>query len=101
MIMTKKSQKTTKTKINKNDQDLMETEFQIEQVIEQIQPAIAMDGGRVDFVSYDPDLKRVVVRMSGACQGCPMSSITLKQGIQTMIQQKLAFVQEVITEDEV
>ncbi len=70
------------------------------EVLEEIRPAIQMDGGDVSFVSYNAADQTITVKMSGACQGCAMSEITLKQGIQKMIQERLPEIKEVITEDE-
>ena len=67
----------------------------------EIRPAVQMDCGDVEFVSYEPVKRVVTVRMSGACQGCPMSEITLKQGIQNMFQEKFPEILEVVTVDEV
>ena len=46
-------------------------------VLEQIRPTLQRDGGDVEFVELDPN-QVVKVRLTGACQGCPMSGITLK-----------------------
>ena len=73
-------------------------ETKIRQVLESIRPMIQLDGGDVDFVSYDTEKNVLLVRLSGACQGCPMSEITLKQGIEQMIKDKLPQVKEVVTE---
>lgn len=53
----------------------------VQQVINRIRPAVQADGGDVALVSVDDDGK-VLVKMSGACVGCPSSQITLKMGIE-------------------
>lgn len=53
-------------------------------VLEEIRPAIQMDGGDVELVDVDAD-GRVVVRLFGACTGCAMSQVTLKQGIENLL----------------
>ncbi|MGB5654816.1 MAG: NifU family protein [Robiginitalea sp.] len=53
---------------------------------EYVKPAVASDGGNIVFQSYDPDSKKVHVILQGACSGCPSSTFTLKNGIQTMLQ---------------
>ena len=56
---------------------------------EYIRPAVASDGGNIAFKSYDQDSKIVSVILQGACSGCPSSTITLKNGIETMLQEML------------
>jgi len=53
---------------------------------EYVKPAVASDGGNIVFQSYDPESKEVHVILQGACSGCPSSTFTLKNGIQTMLQ---------------
>lgn len=57
---------------------------------EYIKPAVASDGGNIIFDSFDPNTKIVKVIMQGACNGCPSSTITLKNGIETMLQNMLS-----------
>ena len=57
---------------------------------EYIKPAVASDGGNILFESYDQDQKLVKVILQGACSGCPSSTITLKNGIETMLKDMLA-----------
>lgn len=67
----------------------------IKEIIEnEIQPAVAMDGGHIDFVSYENG--KVYLDLQGACSGCPSSSYTLKEGIETRLKQSLPEIQEVI-----
>ena len=56
---------------------------------EYIRPAVASDGGNIAFKSYDQESKIVSVILQGACSGCPSSTITLKNGIETMLQEML------------
>ena len=56
---------------------------------EYIKPAVASDGGNIAFRSYDADSKVVSVILQGACSGCPSSTITLKNGIETMLKDML------------
>ncbi len=78
----------------------METiEQQIENVLEQVRPALRMDGGGIEFVKYDEQAGAVYVRLQGACVGCPMSQITLKMGVEAAIQDALPQVREVIAVD--
>lgn len=72
-------------------------EEQIEQVLEQVRPALRMDGGGIEFVKYDATTGAVHVRMKGACVGCPMSEITLKMGVEAALQDAIPEVKEVIS----
>lgn len=56
---------------------------------EYIKPAVAGDGGNIQFLSYVPDTKEVNVLLQGACNGCPSSTITLKNGIEATLKQLL------------
>ncbi len=56
---------------------------------EYIRPAVASDGGNIAFKSYDEDSKIVSVILQGACSGCPSSTATLKNGIETMLKEML------------
>ena len=69
---------------------------QIKNILEkEIQPAVAMDGGYIEFVSYEN--KKVYVSLQGACSGCPSSSYTLKEGIQSRLKQSIPEIEEVIS----
>lgn len=59
-------------------------ELEVRALLEEIRPAIQMDGGDVEFVSLDAE-GRVMVRLLGACTGCHMSQLTLKQGIENLM----------------
>jgi len=56
---------------------------------EYIKPAVAGDGGNIQFLSYIPETKEVNVMLQGACNGCPSSTITLKNGIEATLKQLL------------
>ena len=56
----------------------------VQEVLEEIRPAIQMDGGDVELVDIEPG-GRVLVRLLGACTGCSMSQLTLKQGIENLL----------------
>lgn len=61
----------------------------IEILDEYIKPAVASDGGNIMFDSYNEDTKTVKVILQGACSGCPSSTATLKNGIETMMRDML------------
>jgi len=52
----------------------------IEEVLNEIRPALQADGGDVELIDFHEGV--VTVRMTGACGNCPMSMMTLKQGIE-------------------
>ena len=56
---------------------------------EYIKPAVASDGGNIAFKSYDEENKVVRVILQGACSGCPSSTATLKNGIETLLKEML------------
>ena len=56
---------------------------------EYIKPAVASDGGNIAFRSYDEENKIVRVVLQGACSGCPSSTATLKNGIETLLKDML------------
>jgi Fe-S cluster biogenesis protein NfuA len=68
----------------------------IEEVIEEIRPAIRADGGDIKLVSFDEDEGRVELRLMGACQSCPYSLMTLKGGIEQRLRSRLPEVKTVI-----
>jgi Fe-S cluster biogenesis protein NfuA len=56
---------------------------------EYVKPAVASDGGNIQFISYDAERKNVSVMLQGACSGCPSSTYTLKSGIENMLKEML------------
>ncbi|MGB5371816.1 MAG: NifU family protein [Flavobacteriaceae bacterium] len=65
---------------------LDDTSKQIIDILEEyVKPAVASDGGNILFQSYEVESKRVNVILQGACSGCPSSTYTLKNGIETML----------------
>lgn len=69
-------------------ENLSDFEKNIVSIIDQyIQPAVAADGGSIVFKSFEDGVVYVILK--GACSGCPSSTITLKQGIENLLKQKL------------
>ena len=84
-----KLEKTT-TQLDIAYEKLDETSKEIINILEQnIRPAVASDGGNIEFESYNSDTKLVRVVLQGACAGCPSSTITLKNGIENMLKEIL------------
>ncbi len=57
----------------------------IEKALNNIRPALQADGGDVELVEVENNI--VKVRLKGACAGCPMSQMTIKQGIERYLKQ--------------
>ena len=66
----------------------------IEAAIDRIRPALQAEGGDVELVEVKDGM--VSVRLTGACGGCPMSTITLVNGIERIIREEVPEVKEVV-----
>ncbi|MFS4466950.1 NifU family protein [Maribacter sp. 2210JD10-5] len=70
----------------KPQENLDDTSLEIIDILEEyVKPAVASDGGNILFKSYEAESKTVNVILQGACSGCPSSTFTLKNGIETML----------------
>jgi Fe-S cluster biogenesis protein NfuA len=70
------------------------TRENVEEVLDKIRPSLVRDGGNVELVNVNDGT--VEVRLTGACAGCPMSTMTLKMGIEQMLKQEIPDIKEVI-----
>jgi Fe-S cluster biogenesis protein NfuA len=68
----------------------------LETVLDKVRPAIQADGGDVELVNIRED-NVVEVRLKGACNGCPMATLTLKAGIERIVKEEIPEVVEVIS----
>lgn len=68
---------------------------EVKGILEQIRPALQADGGDVELVEVTED-GIVKVRLVGACGHCPMSTMTLKMGIERTIKDKVPGIKEVV-----
>ncbi|HHU51722.1 MAG TPA: NifU family protein [Firmicutes bacterium] len=66
----------------------------VEKTLEQIRPSLQADGGDVELIDVTAD-GIVQVKLTGACSGCPMSTLTLKNGIERLLKQEIPEVKEV------
>ncbi len=66
----------------------------IEEVLKQIRPNLVRDGGNVELVDATDGI--VKVRLTGACGGCPMASMTLKNGVERALKERVPEVKEVV-----
>ncbi len=76
----------------------MENEIieKIKKSLDKVRPSLQMDRGDVEFVKWNEDTGVLEVRLLGMCTHCPMSQITLKQGIEVEIKKDVPEVKEVI-----
>jgi len=70
-------------------------ENKIKQALDKVRPALQMDGGDIEFVRFDTDKGILEVKLIGACAGCPMSQITLKEGVEAEVKRQVPEVKEV------
>ena len=59
----------------------------VKEALDKIRPMLKADGGDVELVGVEDGV--VKVRLQGACAGCPMSQMTLKNGIEKMLKEKV------------
>jgi Fe-S cluster biogenesis protein NfuA len=67
----------------------------VEAVIQKIRPMLQADGGDVELVEVVDNI--VKVRLTGACKGCPMSQMTLKNGIERLMMQEIPEIKSVVS----
>ena len=80
----------TEEAIEQKFEALDDTSKNIVNILEEyVKPAVASDGGNIEFRSYDEQTKKVEVLLQGACSGCPSSTFTLKNGIENMLKEML------------
>ena len=65
----------------------------VEKALQKIRPALQADGGDIELVDIEDGV--VKVKLTGACGGCPMSQMTLKQGVERVLRQEVPEVKEV------
>ncbi len=66
----------------------------VEEVLNKIRPSLMRDGGDVELI--DVSAGTVKVKLTGACAGCPMSTMTLKMGIEQILKKEIPEVKEVV-----
>ena len=66
----------------------------VEAALEQIRPALRADGGDVQLVDVNEGV--VTVRLTGACGGCPMATMTLRNGIERVLREQVPELKEVV-----
>jgi len=66
----------------------------VTEVLNQIRPLLMKDGGGVELIEVTDGT--VKVKLTGACAGCPMSTMTLKMGIEKILKQEVPEIKEVV-----
>jgi Fe-S cluster biogenesis protein NfuA len=67
----------------------------VKAALDEIRPSLQADGGDVELVSVKDGT--VSVKLTGACGGCPMATMTLKKGIEKILKEKIPEVKEVVS----
>ncbi len=68
---------------------------EIKKVLDEIRPSLQVDGGDVELIDVDEKSGVVKVKLQGACAGCPMSQLTLKEGIGRALRDKVKGFKEI------
>lgn len=85
------------TSENSEETESISLENRIKKVLDEyVKPAVEMDGGAIQFHSFDNGVVKVLLQ--GACSGCPSSTITLKSGIENLLKSMVPEVKEVLAE---
>ncbi len=66
----------------------------VEEILDKIRPSLMRDGGNVELIDVSDGV--VKVKLTGACAGCPMSTMTLKMGIEQILKQEIPEIKEVV-----
>ena len=68
---------------------------EVEAVLEKVRPTLQADGGDVELVDVEDGI--VSLKLTGACDGCPMASMTLRNGIERILRMEVPEVKEVVS----
>jgi Fe-S cluster biogenesis protein NfuA len=74
--------------------DWFKMQDKVKEVLDKVRPYLVRDGGNVELVGVEGGT--VKVKLVGACAGCPMSKLTLKNGIEKILKQEIPEVKEVV-----
>jgi Fe-S cluster biogenesis protein NfuA len=69
---------------------------QVKEALGEIRPLLQADGGDLELVEVEESTGIVSVRLQGACKGCPHATMTIKQGVERILKEKVPDVQEVV-----
>ncbi len=73
----------------------MDLKERVSKVIEKVRPALEADGGGIELVDVLVDEKVALVNLTGACHGCPMSTMTIKGYVEQAVRQEVPEIEEV------
>ena len=73
----------------------MTMQAELLEAVEAIRPALQSDGGDMRVLEFDEESGRVDIELLGACGGCPMSTMTLKAGIERILRDRVPGISEV------
>jgi len=79
---------------NPNEEEGEQMREEVEKVLGEIRPHLKADGGDIELVEVEGDL--VKVRLIGACGGCPMAALTLKNYVERKLKQAIPTIKEVV-----
>jgi len=68
----------------------------VQEVLDKVRPSLQADGGDCELVNIRED-NVIEVKLQGACNGCPMATLTLKAGIERVLKEEIPEVKEVIS----
>lgn len=68
---------------------------EVKKVLAEVRPSLQADGGDVELINVDEKTGVVKVKLQGACAGCPMSQLTLKEGIGRVLKNKVKGFKEI------
>ncbi|MFQ5431319.1 MAG: NifU family protein [Nitrospinota bacterium] len=66
----------------------MTTKEEVEKALDEVRPMLMSDGGNVELIDVN-DNGVVLVKLQGSCSGCPSATITLRQGIERIVKEKV------------
>lgn len=72
----------------------MSLEDKVKETLNTIRPQLQADGGDLEYVKMESG--KVYVKLTGACGGCPMATMTLKQGVERLLKDSIPEVTEVV-----
>lgn len=67
----------------------------VEESLARVRPALQADGGDVELVDVKDGV--VILKLTGACSGCPMAAMTLRDGIERVLREEVPEVKEVVS----
>lgn len=95
--MDQETQSTKTSQPAASDQQVKVDEILLKETLEVIRPSLVADGGDMEYIGVDDD-GVVTLRLTGACAGCPMSSLTLSMGIERILREHVPGVTRVQAE---